>query len=527
MSGESGRSNVNDDKKRMSGESGRPNVNDDKKRMSGESGRSKANGGKSSKKAGEEQQPGADTVKTREDNAGDSNPKRENKTMKGCKFFLHGLVFVFLVGNDIADFVSDWLFFAEVKVAGKGLVYGEPDQIAVWFLLFFSIVGTFTFLFECVNLWWESFRGNPWIDSDILSAVVIWIEDIPQIIISLYLVLCREEPISIFQLTKAAVVIIGVFVRIVVSLVKYCNKDAIRSHHHVKHKVCIMLGVILEALCAIAIFVLTQTERDAGGGVAFRVPTTVIEDTFNDQKYFTNVSIFINQPEYFDAGSLDPDKSDRIFNWLRLSTITKVRASPDREATFSVRYEKNPAGLLKMAMYEKLVSSAAGVRATWPLLVCYSIDQMSGNISQVDDTTCAQQNYFTNASSDVYIKFRFDQPGQFFKKQVLGEIYFNMKVGHNGACTPIHQYTHSIEESRQQNINITLHYFRTNNTINPTDTDYMRHNGSTAARFFRNEDADLIDVTKAWKTGWMECEANGNLGPLLDPDMALDCTRLS
>ncbi|KAI8749129.1 uncharacterized protein LOC106080277 isoform X2 [Biomphalaria glabrata] len=442
------------------------------------------------------------------------SPTKETPRMKGWKKFIHILAFLFLVGNDIADFISDWLFWAEVRVVGKGIVYGEPDQAAVWALLAFCIVGTITFIFEIVNLWWESFRGNPWIDSDLLSAVVIWIEDIPQVAISMYLVLCREEPISVFQLVKASVIIIGIFIRIIVSLVKYCNKEAIRSHHHVKYKVCIMLGMIIEAACAVAIFVLTQTERDGSGTVSFRVPTTIIDDQLDDQRYFGNVSIFASHAYFFNQGQLDPDKKDSVVNWIRLTTINKLRSSPNKELNFRIQFEQI-ANILKMAIWEKL--------AAWTLVVCYNVDISIASIQNVTNTTCAATNYF-NDPVNAFIKFRYEEPSSMFKKNVLGEIYVNMKLNQSGQCTPYSDYRSTIEESLKDQVNMTLHYYRTVLSLLPTDTNHMKHNGTQDPTFFKNIKSDMTDVSEVWRTGWMECEATGHVGPVLDQGVELNCS---
>ncbi|KAK0055064.1 hypothetical protein Bpfe_015640 [Biomphalaria pfeifferi] len=206
-----------------------------------------------------------------------------DRESNGLKTYAHVVAFLLLAGLNAAHTVNDWLFYTDIKEMGKGIVYGEPDQDAARALLAFSIIGTLAFIFELTNLWRESFLEDgetSWLDSDLLSALVIWAVDIPQMIISFSL--CREEPISVFQLGKACVIIIGIFVRILVSLVKYCNKNP--SPHHVSYKVCIILGTIIEFVFALGIIVLTKTRLDDSS-----TTTTTILD---DQRYFANVSIF-------------------------------------------------------------------------------------------------------------------------------------------------------------------------------------------------------------------------------------------
>ncbi|KAH9503885.1 hypothetical protein Btru_064081 [Bulinus truncatus] len=308
---------------------------------------------------------------------------------------------------------------------------------------------------------------------------------------SFSLVLCREDPISVFQLVKACVIITGIVIRIIVSLVKYCNKDAIRAHHHVKYKVGIMIGILVRVLASGGhLKLLTQTEHDSSGTLRYRLPTTIIDDQFNDQRYFANVSIFASYNNYFDVNKLDPDKSD--------SVVTT--------------------GLLKMAVWEQLVTATVH----WTLVACYTVDSQSATIQSVTITTCAASGYFTNPSN-LFIKFRYDEPGLFLKKNILGDIYVNMKLNQSGQCSPFNDYRGAIEDSLRDQVNMTLHYYRTDLCVN--DTDYMKHNGAEPPGFFRNTEPDMTDVQTAWKTGWrQQCEAKGHTAPVLDTGMELDCS---
>ena len=121
------------------------------------------------------------------------------------------LFFLAICGLDLADLISDWLLYADVSLAEQGLVYGPPGRAAVHALLAFSIVGILTFLFEVINLWWEVFRNNSWLDTDLVSALTIWIEDLPQISINVYIAMCREDPISVFQLSKASIILLSTY----------------------------------------------------------------------------------------------------------------------------------------------------------------------------------------------------------------------------------------------------------------------------------------------------------------------------
>lgn len=131
----------------------------------------------------------------------DCTPER-NSTCRKAVFILNVII-------ELVDMVTDWFVFIDVILMEKGLVFGPPGDAVIYGLLVFCVIGTLTFVFEIANLWWGMFRLNAWVNTDLVSAVIIWIEDLPQISINLYIAHCREDPSSGFQLFKASVVLIG------------------------------------------------------------------------------------------------------------------------------------------------------------------------------------------------------------------------------------------------------------------------------------------------------------------------------
>ena len=83
-------------------------------------------------------------------------------------------------------------------------------------------------------------------------------------------------------------------IRIIISSARYCNKAAIheecktasKCRRRVAYRVFIMLGLLINSACAITVFIFTHTQRDLNGDVKFQVPQTIIEDKYNDQRYF-------------------------------------------------------------------------------------------------------------------------------------------------------------------------------------------------------------------------------------------------
>lgn len=110
---------------------------------------------------------------------------------------------------NVLDFVSDWLMFYGAMTYQDGLVYGPLDKSVVYALLAFCIIGTLTFILEIADFLSELCCKESCIDTEWVSAITIWIEDVPQIAINVYIACCREDSISVFQLVKASIVLLG------------------------------------------------------------------------------------------------------------------------------------------------------------------------------------------------------------------------------------------------------------------------------------------------------------------------------
>ena len=98
-----------------------------------------------------------------------------------------------------------------------------------------------------------------------------------QVAISLYLVLCREEAISVFQLVKAGVVLFGTIIRLIQVGVKYFKKGE-KHRHHFKIKIAIFIGMLLQAIASIIVFVLGYT-APTDGGISFQVRKVSLIDS--------------------------------------------------------------------------------------------------------------------------------------------------------------------------------------------------------------------------------------------------------
>ncbi|RUS91885.1 hypothetical protein EGW08_000287 [Elysia chlorotica] len=445
------------------------------------------------------------------------------------------LVVIFIFTNDFADFLTDWLFFTDVALMKPGLVYGPPGD-TVWVMIFtLSIIGTFLFVMETVNLFYEATHENSWIDSDFLSMGVVWIEDIPQVAISLYLVLCREEALSIFQLVKAGVVLFGTAIRLIQVLFKLFHPKKVVHSISINMnrvdefvRVAIFVGTVLQTAGSIAVFVLSYTS-ESDSKISLQVPSTLIEEKFDDRKYFENVSLFVNHKEYFDFGD-SLSKGARVVNWMRLDSIDSIMAQGKRgnDIHFNLEYEAVlSSGAHKLAWWKShKKSGTTGGQSTepWVISACY-VMHWNKSVSKISNpSNCARSSgFFTEDSNNIYISLHYTPPGFFFKGQVFGDITFNMRIQDGGKPSKPCRNVNSHKSSNP----LRLHYFRTNPHLPPQGTAHLLTDGihADSRRFFRNDQSDLTDIEDVWVTGWMGCASSGNLAPTLDKDLDLSCSR--
>lgn len=435
------------------------------------------------------------------------------------KFCFKLVVFLAVFVLDAVDLVSDWLLYADVAGAEEGLVYGPPEDVIRYLLLTFSIIGSLTFTFEIINLWWEIFRDDPWIDVDLLSAITVWIEDVPQITINVVIVACREEAISYFQLVKASVIIIGAVIRIIVSLVRYCGKKARHdlqcarvnpeSRRHVVYRVFIMIALILTLGGAITIFMFTQSERNPDGSLNFKIPHSVVEGEYDDQKYFQDVNIFFAH-ELFDWDSTSVTSAEQL-NLVRLFKINDIK-NEKIDRTIKIQYDKATSPT-KVVIWESDVSGSMQVKE------CFTMDRSGKTITI--GTNCA--TYISGPFNQYVLKFHYIKPS--VPSLIFGDIKYNIKVQYSSSTkceTPNFVINNNLKDHYRNSKVAALHYFRvgkgtnqTNHVIHPVPT------GANPVEFYHSK--SLEDIIDVWKTGFAYCKSTGSQAPHLDTSIAVSC----
>ncbi|XP_069110631.1 uncharacterized protein [Argopecten irradians] len=447
------------------------------------------------------------------DKSSDDSDQHKSKLHDNKCFQGNLLLIVFVL--DMADLFADWLLFRDVYTIKEGLVYGPPPETLTYALLTFSVVGTVTFTFEVVNLVKEVCHRRPWINPDLVSAICIWAEDIPQLVVSLRIMICREEAISYFQLVKAVVIMIGVIIRIIFCLVLYCNVESLLDIKKpswdgclkVTYRFLIMLGLLLVFCCSVALFFFTQFERKDDGGIQFTVPKSMFEGKYDEERYFQNVSMYLHHPLInFDDGSL-PHREN--VGWIRLISIYDVREKG--EEIFKIDFDEETK--------TKMIIWQSNSNNTLQLKECYTIDRKAKSLTSV--TNC-DQDFIPEPKMSMVFKFVFEEKE--IPTLIFGDIKFNCKVERNRVClTPLITFVTRVSEyspsvTQQHAI---IHYYRTKSDV-PQNSHLLKTGLGNEARFYRN-DLDLIDIATVWKTGFGSCESTGSLAPHISTDLQVQC----
>lgn len=389
------------------------------------------------------------------------------------------LAFLFLFAIDSADMINDWLFYNDMNLLQKGLVFGPIESSLLHALLVFSIIGVLTFLLEVILVGREIFKPDKgsWIDIDYISAVTVWIEEVPQITISVIIASCREEAISIYQISKASVVIIGCMSRLIIAIIRFCFRR--RKENYENEKVFksfyafLLVGLILSVIGSIMVFMFSHVLSD-GGRIKFQEPTEFMKMKHDTTRYYDQVGI------YLDGRELPINAQTRMnYDWIKLVDLTDIEKNiyPAKKIKFS----KTGSTKIQMQTILKRDSKPWKVENA----ECYN-----KNDKWIVSNTSQCQNLFeTNeTTADIIIYFNFIQQS---KHLIMGDVTYNtLYTTSPTGCSNI----------RGNYIELPLKYFKAKTMKN-----------DTFPKFYKL--ADLVPIGEAWHTGFTKCKSSGSESP--------------
>ncbi|KAH3874337.1 hypothetical protein DPMN_037579 [Dreissena polymorpha] len=396
---------------------------------------------------------------------------------------------VFCIFVNIINICSVWWLFRNVEAAREGLVFGPPEDSVRKALLAFSIIGTFFSLLEIISEGVLICSQNQYAEH--LSAMTMWFAEIPQLALNIVIVACREEAISYFQLAKASVMIVYVVMKFMWTVWNKCirSRDAVDVDCKTCLKIVIsmkIVGLVVVLGCAIAIFILTQTERNPDGSLAPKVPHSILEGEYDDEKYFADVSIYFSH-SIFDY---ETNPSSDSKNLLRLLTIHEIK-NTTTDRTVNIKYDSTLTHFL--------------VQLDGENKECFTVNNISTTVTK--ETACS--SHVQIPAGQFAFKFHYIEPS--FPTLLFGDITFNIKLGRNCEAEEI-SVVNDLTAHVAEPATVFLRYYRTKPDV--TEDNHILQKSPTSHEFYRH--SDLINIEDIWR---LYCESTGSHAPHRDESL--------
>ncbi|KAH3863859.1 uncharacterized protein LOC127866681 [Dreissena polymorpha] len=415
------------------------------------------------------------------------------------KKWLKRTFLVFLLFVHIINIGCVWWLFSNVKVAREGLVFGPPKDSVIKALLAFSIIGALFSLLEIISDRFLVFSKNQYAEP--LSAITMWFAEIPQLALNIVIVACREEAISYLQLAKVSVMFVIVVIRFIWTVyglymdwkhgrwssegLDYDDVDCkMRLFDFVVGMK--ITGLVVVLICAIVIFILTQTERNPDGSLALKVPHSILEGDYDEEKYFANVSI------YFSHSLLDYETNPSFDskNLLRLMTIYEIK-NTTTDRTVNIKYDSTLTHFL--------------VQVDGENRECFTVNNITNTVTI--KTSCA--SHVPMPAGQFAFKFHFIEPS--FPTLLFGDITYNIKLGRNCEAEEI-SVVNNLTAHVADPATVFLRYYRTK--LNVMEDNHILKKSPTSHKFYRH--SDLINIEDIWR---LHCESTGSQAPHRDESL--------
>ena len=231
------------------------------------------------------------------------------------------VLFVFSVGYGIFSVVFDWLWVADSLNVEKALVFGPmPEDILIVLILVVSI-GTISFIIETTNTIVTNCCDKEYVNEDVTSVITLLVEEVPESTLNLMLVLCREIPMSYWQLIRALLAILGALIRSTKCLVKYITR---RRQGTMKKglspwilRLVVFLACLYTLIASVLVWTFTYIEPDG----SFNTPDSIGGKSYKSDRYFTSAGVYFSLPLYdkcnlnatgddLKIGELNPQNTD-------------------------------------------------------------------------------------------------------------------------------------------------------------------------------------------------------------------------
>ena len=417
------------------------------------------------------------------------------------------LICTVFVLKELLDCIFDWLLYEELYSLKEGLVFGAVNFRILQSLLAFCVIGTVIGVFDILNRLQDIRTGSPFIDIDITEVSVMYLEDIPQLVISFIIFLCRGVIVSIYAFIKSLIILISSIATLDYSMRK-CSKGN-QDFFNCKEKTKSFTRLLRY-----------------GTAVTFSISLImsvygIIKFPFSkdhSERYYFKVGI------YFDTKDLHfPSYNSENTTWMKLFDINDV-----------FKYGEITTQITADSRDIRIQTSYAGKQKN-DTDICFHRNGMN-DVYFNRVAKCTLSNVTTLHYQFIHLPRS--------KRQPYGDIQYNIQKTSELSCDYI-ALSH-VPRLRYLRLNLSKNVITRNmhglllennakdGNITYHSTDHLLGvsvENETVYTFYNPK--DLIDLWEGWTTGVFpvgilkRCSISGSVTPNFNPDISVYCVKNS
>jgi len=392
---------------------------------------------------------------------------------------------------DLVDLGIDLFFYAQMQLIQPGLVYGPPPDTLSWCLFGFCIMSAVCLIIETLQNADDLFFGRriTWLTQSLSNFLVIFLEDIPILVINLIVTICRDGDPTLITVIKASAGIAIVVLRTVLMMLIYWLFDSKKNRFTLVLDVMSSIGLFVIAGISITIQLLNTFPTDSRGLIQATDPVAFNRMNYVSKKYLNGIGIF----------SAWPPESDTSDQFIWLADITQVINQQSIEIRIQTDYDKNPENYTLCFTKSQNTS-------------CYSV--LNKSMSKLIDDSNSIKKVLSDSSvaNSGYEMSIQKQPAQPFISKI-GYLDYNLNK--------LVAANETNRNCKLETASSLLYAKYANPAANEDTISYLKSSVFGASFFSLNY--DLLTVDKIWRTGVFRCQMSGDLGPKLNRNIRLVC----
>ncbi|XP_033756636.1 mucin-5AC-like [Pecten maximus] len=403
------------------------------------------------------------------------------------------------------DLIIDWLLYYEVSGLKPGLVFGPFSDAVLGLFVFFGCIGTVIYIVEIVlNVVGFFAAKDDLLPNGLLNnvnLVSLWIEDVPLIMMSVYMAGCRDKAVTVLMLVKALSTLLEVFVNLGIiiaeyilnkkhtTVIKFGEKEAAKWL-----KIPLGISLFIMMIGSMLVFGLGNYYTGSKNVIRLSSPLGVNSGKYSSLNYLDGSGIYMN----FDNGQTDVITMD-TYEWISLIDLESIMSTNSSSFMVRVTYDSNPNTRLWIQ------SSSSSDLSSPESSTCYSTQTSPLSIL----TTCSTDFEITSNTKSIVFKFVYESPSN---SKPLGDVYYNYGMASIETMNPCF-----LPEATPE---FSLSYFKA--TSNKHNSSHLMTLSNVSGHYYKSG-SDLQDVSEAWRTGKFGCGHTGRSIPKLETSISVPC----